>query len=97
LAASSGGLADNWHVQSAADHASDVSEQHAFVRDPVILGRGTLLKHEPVEMSSIEPMYCWPAIEPFAQIRRDALLSREANEDGNETVIAVAMDRRRKA
>jgi hypothetical protein len=32
------GLADDRHVQTAADHASDVSERHTFIGDPMIPG-----------------------------------------------------------
>ncbi|MDB6045180.1 MAG: hypothetical protein JWM63_3731 [Gammaproteobacteria bacterium] len=53
-----GGLADDRHVQAAADHASDVSERHTLVGDPVIPGScGTLLEYEPVEMGSIEAVH----------------------------------------
>jgi hypothetical protein len=58
---------------------------------------GTLLKHEPVEMSSIELVHRGPAVEPVAHIRRNALLTRETDEARNEAVITVAMDRRRQA
>jgi hypothetical protein len=65
-----GGLADDGHVQAAADHAGDVAERHALVGDPVIPGScGTLLKHEPVEMSSIEPVHRGPAVKPVAMDR----------------------------
>ena len=47
------GLADDRYVQATSDHASDVSERHTLVSDPVILGScRALLKHEPVKMSS---------------------------------------------
>jgi hypothetical protein len=92
-----GGLADDGHVQAAADHAGDVAERHALVGDSVIRGSsGTLLKHEPVEMSSIEPVNRGPAVKPVANIRRNALFTRDADESRNETVITVAMDRWRK-
>src|ERR1700752_554008 len=54
---------------------------------------GTLLQHEPVEMSRIEPVHRGPAVEPVAHKRRNALLTRETNEARNEAVITVAMDR----
>jgi hypothetical protein len=85
-----GGLADDRHIQAAADHASDVSERQALVGDPMIPGsRGTLLEHEPVEMSRIEPVHGGPAVEPFAEIGRSALLTRKTDEERDEAVIAA--------
>ncbi len=76
-----GGFGDDRHVQAAADHASDVSERHALVGKPVIPGScGALLKHESVEMSRIEPMHRGPGVEPVAQICRNALFPRDADE-----------------
>ena len=63
-----GGLTDDRHVQTAADHARDVSERHALFADPVIDSCRTFLKHEPVEMSSIEAVHGRPAIEPVAHM-----------------------------
>jgi hypothetical protein len=67
-------LGDDGHVQAPADYLSDVSHRHALVGDPVISGsRSTLLKHEPVEVCSIEPVHRGPAVEPLTHIRRNAL------------------------
>ena len=80
-----GGLADNRHVQAAAKRACDLSEGHAFFGDPVIpRSCGTLLQHEPVEMRNIEPVDSRPAVEPFAQIRRDALFTPNPNKARNK-------------
>ena len=50
------------------DNFGDLSEGHAFFSDTVIPGPcETLLRHEPVEMRSIEPVHRGPAVEPFAQ------------------------------
>src|SRR5208337_1149825 len=60
-----GGLADDRYVQSAADHASDVSERHAPFGDPMVAGScGTLLERQPEEMRSIKPVHGGPAVEP---------------------------------
>jgi hypothetical protein len=89
-----GGLGDDRQVQAPADHASDVSERHTLFGDPLIPGScGTLLQHEPVEMSSIEPVDRGPAVEPVAHIRRNAPLPRATDQERNEAVIPVAMDR----
>ena len=75
----------------------DVFEWHALIRYGVISGpSGTLLKHEAVEMSGSEPIYCCPAVEPCAHIRRHALLARKTDEHWNEAVIAIAVHRWRK-
>ena len=48
---------------------------------PVIPGScGAHLKHEPVEMSRIEPMHRRPEVELVAQICRNALFPRDADE-----------------
>src|SRR5437879_13668937 len=87
-----GSLADDRHVQAAADHAGDVAERHALFGDPMIARfRGTLLKREPVETGSIEPVHRGPAVEPVANLGRVALFLRDPDEvrgDG-EIVIAV--------
>ena len=50
-------LAHHGNIQAAADHPSDVSERYALIGDPMIPGScGNLLKREPVEMSSMEPV-----------------------------------------
>jgi hypothetical protein len=93
-----GGLADDRYVQSAADHASDVSERHALFGDPMIpRSCGTFLKRQPEQMGSIKPVHGGPAIEPVTHIRRNALLTRETDEERNEGVITVAVDGWRKA
>jgi hypothetical protein len=65
-----GRLPDNWHVQAAADHGSDVLEGHALVANGMIArSRGTLLQYEPVEMSSIEPVHGGPAVKTVTHVR----------------------------
>jgi hypothetical protein len=60
---------------------------------PVIVGScGALLRSQPVEMSSIEPVHAGPAIEPVAYIRGHALLARDVDESRNEAVVAVTVD-----
>ena len=91
-------FANDRHIQVPADYISDVSERHALFGDAMIPGsRGTLLKHEPVKMSSIEPMHRGPAVEPIAYLDRNALLTCNADENRNEAMITIAMDRWRKA
>src|SRR6266566_4559579 len=76
-----GGLGDDRHVQTTADHVSDVSERHALIRDPMIPGScKILLKHEPVKMSSIEPVHRGPAVKPVTDICRNALFACDADE-----------------
>jgi hypothetical protein len=44
-------------VQTSADHNCDVSERHALLGHTVIFGsRGALLKRQPEEACSIEPV-----------------------------------------
>src|ERR1700756_4020295 len=89
-----GGLAAERHVQAAADPVSDLPERHALFGDAVITGsRGTLLEHQPEEMGGVEPVHRGPAVESFAHIRRNTLLTGETDEKRNEAVITVAVDR----
>jgi len=93
-----GGLGDDRHVQVPADYIGDFSNRHALVGDPVKPGsRGTLLKRQPEEMGSIEPVHRGPAVEPITHIGRNALFTCDADESRDEAVIAVAMYRRRQA
>src|SRR6266478_251223 len=63
-------FADNRHVQAAADHASDVLEGDALVANGVVASScGTLLQHEPVETSSIEPVHGGPAVKTVTNVR----------------------------
>ena len=91
------GLGDGRHIHAAADHASDVSKRNAFVADAVIADScRTILQHEPVQTSRIEPVHRGPAVEPLTYVSRCSLLTRDADECRNEAVIAVAMHRGRK-
>src|SRR5215472_18084798 len=93
-----GGLGDDRHLQVSANYASDVSNRHALLGDPMKPdSRPTLLERQPEEVRSIEPVHRGPAVEPLADICRDALLTRSGDESRNEGVIAVAVYRRRKA
>src|SRR5580693_5778655 len=52
------------------------------------------LEREPVDARGVEPMHGRPAIEPLADIGRHALLARDSDEDRNEAMIAMSVDRR---
>src|SRR4029077_13025789 len=74
-------LADDRYVQLPADDLSDFSSRHALVRHAVISGCSrAFLKHEPVEMSSIESMHCGPAVESVAYKCGNALFPCDANQ-----------------
>src|SRR5437660_8323236 len=91
------GFRNNWHVQAAPNNLGDPSDRHALVADPVIPGsRGTPLKHQPVEMRSIQPVHRRPAVLPITHIRRNTPLPRDSDDPWNEALIAVTMNRRRK-
>src|SRR5260370_40166768 len=91
-------LCNHGHVEASADYLSDLSNRSTFVGDPMKGScRGSLLKNEPVEVSSIEPVHCGPAGKPVAHIRRDALFTRNAAENRHDAVIAISMYRWREA
>src|ERR1700733_6816669 len=90
-------FADDWYVQATSDCLSDLSSRYALVGDAVIRGASTtFLKHEPIEMSRIEPVHRGPAIEPVPDKCGNALFACDADQLWHKAVITVAMDRRRK-
>src|SRR5262249_56407042 len=71
---------DDRHLQASTDDVRDVSRRHALVRNPVKRGScGTFLERQSEEMRGIEPVYSRPAVEPLADIRRNALRARDAD------------------
>src|SRR5262249_14161350 len=94
-----GRLADDRHVQAAADDLGDFPERNAFVGNPVIRRRSirTLLQAKSVEMGGVESVHSGPMVESIAHVRRNALFPRNVDKSGDKTVIPVPMDRRRKA
>src|SRR5262249_19330054 len=67
-----GRLCNHGHVETSADYLSDLSNRSTLVGDAVKGScHGSLLKNEPVEVSSIEPVHCGPAVKPVAHIGRD--------------------------
>ena len=89
-----GCLADDRDAQALADHGCDLPERHALVGHPVIPASGrTFLQDKPVEVGSVEPMHGGPAVQTVANIGGNALLTRDVDEERNETMIAVAMNR----
>ena len=93
-----GRFADQGHIQASRDYRSNVSERHAFIGNSVIGGSGgAFFQREPVDVGSVEAMNGGPAIEPVVDIRGEALFPRDLNKRRNEAVVAVAMDRWRKA
>jgi hypothetical protein len=90
-------LAGDRCVQAMADCPSDLSSRYALVGDAVIRGpSSTFLTHEPIEMSSIEPVHCGPAIEPVPYKCGNSLFTCNADQLRHKAVITAAMDRRRK-
>src|SRR6266446_6414972 len=86
------------HAQASADGVRDVSRGHALVCNPMKPGsRQTFLERQPEQMGGIEPVHRGPSVTPLAQVRRDALLARDANECRYEGMIALTMDRQREA
>src|SRR5260370_33739435 len=89
-----GRLCNHGHLEASADYLRNLSNRSTFVGDSMKGScRGSLLKNEPVEVSSIEPVHCGPAVKPVAHIRRDALFTRDADESRHKAVIAISMDR----
>src|SRR5215468_6762871 len=93
-----GRLADDGNVQTAADNVCQLSERHTLVSDAMVASSGRILFQSKSEQTcSIEPVHSRPAVEPVADVSRDLLFSCYVDENRHETVIAVTMNRRRKA
>src|ERR1700730_16516339 len=86
-------LADNRYVQMPADDLGDLSSQYALVGHAVIRGCSAFLKREPVKVSGIEPVHCGPAVEPVADICRDALFTCDGDQARHKAVIPGPVDR----
>jgi hypothetical protein len=68
--ASSGGLGDDWHLQSPTDSLSDLSNWHALFGDRVIpSSHNSLLQHQSIEPGSIKLMHRRQTVESVADIR----------------------------
>src|SRR5579864_3195199 len=66
-------------AEPCANRFRNRAHGHALFGDSMIsASRGSFLNHEPVELSSIEPVHRGPAVEAVAHIRRNALLARNA-------------------
>jgi hypothetical protein len=90
-------LADDRYIQTSTDHLSDLEEPHTLIGNCMVARcHRTRLQHEPVESTSIQPMHRGPVVEPFTNVRRYTLFTREADEERDESVIADSVDRRRK-
>ena len=64
-----GRLTDNRYAQAAPDQAGDVPEGYALVAYGVVARScGTLLQHEPVETSSVEPVHSGPAVKTVTHV-----------------------------
>src|SRR5580704_10938776 len=73
-------------------------EGHSLVANGVVArSRRTLLQYESVEMSSIKSVHGGPAVKTGTHVRGLPLLTRDLDESRDEAMIAVPMDRWRKA
>ena len=88
-----GRFADDRHVQASANDLGDLSSRNSLIGDAMIpASGGPVLEHEPVEMSSIEPMYRGPAVEPLSDVCGNALFTGDADQSWYKAVIPVSMD-----
>lgn len=62
--------------QSTAYRLGDSADRHSLFPDGMIaLPRLALLEDEPIEPGSVEPVNRWPAVKPFTDVSREAVLS----------------------
>src|SRR5271154_5108053 len=89
-------LGDDRHIQAPADDLRDLSKRYTLFCDRVIAGSSrSLLKRQPVEMSSIEPMRRGPAVKAVADIRRDTFLTGHIDHAGDEALLDWVVDLRK--
>ena len=87
------GFGDDRYVEAPADHLGDIASRDAFLGNAVVCGAGgTFLNHEPVETRGIEAMHCRPTVETVTHVGGNAFFARDANQSGNESVIAFAVN-----
>src|SRR5262249_27685244 len=92
-----GRLADDGNVQTAADNVCQLSERHTLVSDAMVASSGRILFQSKSEQTcSIEPVHSRPAVEPVVDAGGDVPFSRYVDENRDQRVIAIAMDRGRK-
>jgi len=93
-----GSLADDRNLQTATDYRCNLLKRYSFICNRVISeSRCTVFASEPVHKGSVQPVHAGPAVEPVSHIRRDTLFTSDTDEDWNEAVMAIAVDRCRKA
>src|SRR5580692_10248072 len=91
-------FADDRYVQAPADCLRNLSSRDTLVGHSVIpCSGGTLLKHEPVKPSSIDPMHRRPVIKTVADKCGNSLFSRNADQVRYKAMITVAVYRWGKA
>jgi len=87
-----GGHGDDRYLQAPADGFCDLSNRHTLFVDRVIPRPGSsLLKRQPIEGRGIEPVHRRPAIEPVANISRDALLANKSDHTGDDALLVPVM------
>ena len=93
----SGGLfrrdGDYRYAKSSTDGFSDVACGHSLFGDCVIPAPASaILERQPVQTGSIEEVGRGPAIEPIADVRRNALLAGETDRVSNKALLHGVVD-----
>ena len=52
-----------------------------------------MFSRQPIDLGGVEPVHAGPAVKPLADIGGDTLLAGDGDENGEEALVAVAMDR----
>src|SRR3984885_15742850 len=77
-----------------ADYLGDLARRHALVGDGVEhRAAGTLLQRQAVQSGGIQPVARGPAIGPLADVAGHALAPGDLDQERDEPVIALAVDR----
>ena len=85
-------------VELPADRRGDVAQRHALLSHPVQHGSGRgVFQREAEQTRGVEAVDRGPVVAPVADVPRDALVARDADERRNEAGVAVAVDARREA
>src|SRR5579871_3657563 len=88
--------ADYGHFQPAANDFSDLPHRYSLFRDRVVPAAGfVLLQHKPVELSNIDNMRRWPAIQSLVNVCRGSLFTRYLDRVGDEALFGSVVDLRK--
>ncbi len=84
---------DHRHVQASTDDLRNRSDWYALLGNRVIPGASfCFLQREPIQTGGIEAVSRRPAVEPIADVCRNALFAGDLDRIGNKALLHRVMD-----